>query len=193
VTEATPGEITQLLEKAQGGDREAVSELAIVVFPELRKIAAAYLRGQAPNHTWLPTDLVNELWVRLLGREGLQFENRCHFLGCAAHLMRALVMDHARARSRRKRTPDEWNGAGSRNDELRLFNRESTELLALDEALSRLKLLSERQVQIVELRYFAGFTIEETASALEVSPRTVKRDWEAARVWLHAELRGAWQ
>jgi len=185
------GEITLLLDRIQGGDREAVSDLASLAFPELRRLAAACLRQQPPGHTWMPTDLVNELWVRLLRRETLEYQNRGHFLGAAAHLMRAMVIDHARARCAGRRSPPA-NGiplAGSLDAHLPLSDNDAAKLLALDEALARLAVMSGRQAQVVEMRYFAGFTVEETAEAMGFSAKTIKREWAAARAWLHAELR----
>jgi RNA polymerase sigma factor (TIGR02999 family) len=184
--ESTTGEITLLLQRVQKGDSGALSDLAVLAFPELRRLAVTCLRSRDPGQTWMPTDLVNELWVRLLRREQIDFQNREHFLGGAVHLMRALVIDHARARNAAKRTPLTDNLPAN----LRISDGEAAELLALDSALSRLALLSERQARIVEMRYFAGFTVEETAEAMGVSPKTVKREWAVARAWLHAELRG---
>jgi RNA polymerase sigma factor (TIGR02999 family) len=182
------GEVTVLLARIQGGDRKAVSELASLAFPELRRIAAACLREQDPGHTWFPTDLVNELWVRLLRREQIEYQNRAHFIGAAAHLMRAMVVDHARKRSARKRSPVAAE-LPLLDPQLHFSEADAAELLALDEALDRLASMSARQAQVVEMRYFAGFTVEETAQAMELSPKTVKREWAAARAWLHAELR----
>jgi RNA polymerase sigma-70 factor (ECF subfamily) len=184
-------QITLLLARIQHGDRQALSEVADLLHIELRRMAAASLHRQTPGHTWQPTDLVNELWVRLLTRDELRFENRAHFLGVAGHLMRVMVVDHARARATRKRTPAEGPPPG--NDEfgilLRLSDGQLAGLLALDAALDRLAEMSVRQAQIVEMRFFAGLTVEETAQALALSPKTVKREWAAARAWLHAELR----
>jgi RNA polymerase sigma-70 factor (ECF subfamily) len=180
---AENGEVTHLLARIQDGDRAAISDLASLAFPELRRLASACLRQQGPGHTWFPTDLVNELWVRLLRRDRIEFRNRAHFLGAAAHLMRALVIDHARMRRACKRSPshDEIPDGFSKVD--------AADLLALDDALDRLAAMSPRQAQIIEMRYFAGFTVEETADAMDLSPKTIKREWAAARAWLHAELR----
>lgn len=183
------GEVTFLLARIQNGDRAAVSDLASIAFPELRRMAAACLRQQPSGHTWMPTDLVNELWVRLLRREKIEYQNRAHFLGAAAHLMRSLVIDHARRRGAGKRSP---SGAGSLpafDSGLDFSEAEAAELVALDDALDRLASMSARQAHVVEMRYFAGFTVEETAAAMDLSPKTVKREWSAARAWLHAELR----
>jgi len=185
-----PGEMTVLLGRIHDGDRKAVSDLASLAFPELRRLALACLREQGAAHTWLPTDLVNELWVRLLRREKIEYHNRAHFLGAAVHLMRALVIDHARMRGADKRTPPPAAPFLHDFDRgLEFSETEDAELLALDEALDRLTAMSPRQAQIVEMRYFAGFTVEETAEAMDLSPKTVKRDWATARAWLHAELR----
>jgi RNA polymerase sigma factor (TIGR02999 family) len=178
--------MTVLLERIQDGDRAAISDLASLAYPELRRLAASCLRDRGPN-TLLPTDLVNELWVRLLRREKIEYGNRSHFLGAAVHLMRSLVIDRARMRAASKRSP-----AGELppiDPSINFSESEAAELLALDAALDRLSALSPRQAQIVEMRYFAGFTVEEIAEAMDLSPKTVKRDWSAARAWLHAELR----
>ena len=182
------GEVTVLLARIQGGDRMAVSDLASLAFPELRRIAVACLRGQDPGQTWFPTDLVNELWVRLLRRERIEYQNRSHFLGAAAQLMRAMVVDHARRRSAGKRSPAAA-ALPPVDPQLNFSEAEAAEFLALDQALNRLAAMSERQARVVEMRYFAGLTVAETAEAMEVSPKTIKREWAAARAWLHAELR----
>jgi len=158
----------------------------------LRRLATGYLRDQPPGHTWQPSDLVNELWLRLLGRGELGFENRGHFLGVAAHLMRTMVIDYARARSTAKRTPQAppEGSTGELAALLALTDERVVELIALDEALTGLADLLPRQAQIVEMRHFAGLTVEEVAAALEISPATVKREWDKARAWLHARIRG---
>ena len=158
---------------------------------ELHRLAAGYLRDQPSEHTWQPTDLVNELWLRLLGRGELQFQNRAHFLGVSAHLMRVMVIDHARACRAAKRTPGAAPDSMSElAGLLALTDKRAIELIALDDALSELAVLCPRQAEIVEMRYFAGLTVEETAQALAISPATVKREWEKARAWLHARMRG---
>ncbi len=186
-----PGEITVLLNRLHAGDPQALSELAPLVAAELRRLAAGSLRNQSPGHTWQPTDLVNELWLRLLGRGELQFQNRAHFLGVSAHLMRVMVIDHARACRAAKRTPDDAPQISSElAGLLALTDQRAIELIALDDALSELALLCLRQAEIVEMRYFAGLTVDETSQALAISPATVKREWEKARAWLHARMRG---
>jgi RNA polymerase sigma factor (TIGR02999 family) len=188
---SSPGEITVLLNRLKAGDPLALSELAPLVGAELRRLAAGSLRNQSPGHTWLASDLVNELWLRLLGRGDLQFQNRSHFLGVAAHLMRVIVIDHARARCAVKRTPDTLPESGGEFAAfLALTDERAAELLDLDDALLRLAGMCPRQAEIVEMRYFAGLTVDETAQALEISPATVKREWDKARAWLHARMRG---
>ena len=187
--QSRPGEITLLLNRLQTGDPQALSELAPLVAAELRRLAAGSLRNQPPGHTWQPTDLVNELWLRLLGRGELQFQNRAHFLGVSAHLMRVMVIDHARACRAAKRTPD-LTGASELAGLPALTDQRAIELIALDDALTELAGVSPRQAELVEMRYFAGLTVEETAQTLVISPATVKREWEKARAWLHARMRG---
>jgi RNA polymerase sigma-70 factor (ECF subfamily) len=192
VPQAPSGAVTLLLGRIHQGDRKALSDLAVLLLPELRRLAVAALHGQSPGHSWMPTDLVNELWVRLLRREVIDFHNREHFLGAAAHLMRALVIDHARARCAGRRPPAAARVAleDIADAPSYLFEAEAVELVALDEALTRLARTSERQVKVVELRYFLGFSAEETATAMGLSVKTIKREWAKARAWLHAELRG---
>jgi RNA polymerase sigma factor (TIGR02999 family) len=191
MTSQVHGEITLLLHRLGQGDREVLSELAPLLVGELRRIAANHLRDK-PGHTWEPTDLVNELWLRLLEREELRFTNRAHFIGVSAHLMRVMVIDHARQRcaSKRKPTtlpPPASNGLSTLLD---LTEGKAAELVALDEAIERLAAMRPRQAEIVEMRYFGGLTVEETSHALGLSEKTVKREWSAARAWLHSELRG---
>jgi RNA polymerase sigma factor (TIGR02999 family) len=189
---APAGEITVLLNRLRAGDALALSELAPLVGAELRRLASGHLRHQAAGCTWQPTDLVNELWLRLLGRGHLDFQNRGHFLGVAAHLMRVMVIDHARARCAAKRTPEKTPDNGSEFAALlALTDERALELIALDDSLSCLAGICPRQAEIVEMRYFAGLTVEETAAALAISPATVKREWDKARAWLHARMRGA--
>lgn len=183
-----PGQFTVLLTRIQDGDANAVCDLATLAYPELRRLAVACLRDQGVGHSWFPTDLVNELWVRLLRRERIEYQNRAHFLGAAAYLMRALVIDRARMRTAGKRSPG--GSPIERLDPCVDFSEaQAAELLALDEALDKLAAISPRQVRIVEMRYFVGFTVEETAQAMDLSPKTIKREWTVARAWLHGELR----
>lgn len=183
---AAPGEITAALAYLKNGDTQAWSKLIPVVYRDLRRLAAVYLHQERPDHTLQPTALVHETYLRLVQQRAFGWQNREHFFGVAAHLMRLVLVDYARSRSRAKRQ-------GERTVFLETgplgFPRKRVDLELLDDALSRLAQLDPRQSRIVEMRYFGGLTVEETAAALGVSPRTVKRDWTVARAWLHGELK----
>jgi RNA polymerase sigma factor (TIGR02999 family) len=180
------GEVTRLLAATAKGDRAAYDELLPLVYEELRGIAQRHLRLERPGHTLATTDLVHEAYFALVGIDRVSWVDRAHFLAVAARAMRRVLINHAVARSAQKRGGDrEWTGLdvdalpAAMPDEL---------VMALDEALQRLEQRNERYGRIVECRFFAGMSIEETASALDVSPATVKRDWAMARAWLHREL-----
>ena len=172
-----------------GAAKQAVyDELFPLVYAELRRIAAREMRREKPGRTLQTTALVHEAYLRLLKDASLSFENRAHFLGVAARAMREILIEHARARSARKR-----GGGAVRltlDDLVAPVSSPSIDVLALDEALQRLARLDERHARVVELRYFGGLSVEETAAALELSPATVKRDWTLARAWLFRELAG---
>lgn len=176
-------DITMLLARARQGDSQAASTLIEVTYPELRRLAASYLRRERPDHTLQPTALVHETYLRLGGQIS-DAENRRHFMGIAAYLMRQVLVEHARALKALKR-----HGAKvSIDNDLPMATPEQTDVIALDAALGKLAAIDERQSRVVELRYFGGLTIAEAASVLGVSEKTVKRDWELARVWLHREI-----
>ena len=181
-------QITHLLLAWGQGDQAALEALMPLVYDELRKVAARHLRGQREGHTLQTTALVNEAYLRLIDASQVQWQNRAHFFAVAAHFMRRILVDFARSRNYQKR------GGGAQPVELDeamiLAPERGADLLALDEALTRLQALNERQAQVVELRYFGGLSEEETAEALNISVRTVRRDWNFARVWLHRELTG---
>ncbi len=183
---SSPDPLATLLDRARQGQPAAVEELVPILYTELRRIAARSLRRERPGQTLQPTALVHEAYLRLLKDEDLSFQNRAHFLAIAARSMRQILVEHARARDAQKRggrrhqvTLDEGMAAEGPRD---------VELVALDEALDRLKLVDPGQAQIVELRFFGGLTNEEAAEALGVSPATVKRGWAVARAWLYREL-----
>jgi RNA polymerase sigma factor (TIGR02999 family) len=184
-----PSEVTQILEAIGAGDAEAKDRLFPVVYQELRRIARARMAGERADHTLQPTALVHEAYIRLLGTEKPRWENRAHFYTAAAEAMRRILVEWARRRARQKR------GGGRRRVELDSavgsYQPTSAELLALDEALTRLESLDSEMSNAVKLRYFAGLTIEETAHALRSSERTVSRLWSGARAWLYSELAGA--
>jgi RNA polymerase sigma factor (TIGR02999 family) len=178
--------ITALLTALNNGNREALDALAPVVYDTLRRMARARLRGERRGHTLDSGALVNEAFLELSGLERVEWKGRAHFFAIAARLMRNVLVDHAQRRAAKKRSP-----APGRSAELTLGAAgwpSAADVLALDQALARLAALDERQAQVVECRFFAGMTVEETAAALEVSPATVKRDWESARAWLNREL-----
>ena len=184
------GQVTALLSRLQRGDRAAAELLIPLVMDELRRLARYYLRDERTGHTLQPTALVHEAYLKLAGYQNLSWESRSHFIGVAAGLMRQILIDSARRHRAAKRGRDfEQVSLEELRDFLPVGQPE--ELLALDEALERLEKMSPRQSRIVELRYFGGLSVEETAEALGVSPITVKRDWATARAWLRAELKDA--
>jgi RNA polymerase sigma factor (TIGR02999 family) len=185
----TPGAITQLLERARGGDEPAVGALVPLVYGELRRIAASCLRRERPGHTLQATALVHEAYIRLLKDQDLSFQNRAHFLGIAARAMRHILVEHARARDAAKRG-GERHRITLHDDVAATGNRE-VEVLAVHQALERLAALDAQHAHVVELRFFGGLTNEEAAEALGVSVATVKRSWAFARAWLFRELSAA--
>ena len=178
--------VSQLLERAGNGDSDARRDLIQATYGQLRDLAAARMRAERADHTLTATALVHEVSLQLLETSGLTAATQPQFLALAAKAMRNLLIDHARGRGRQKR------GGGLRklslDREVSLGDRPSEELLDLHEALDRFSEIDERKSQVVELRYFGGLSIEETAAALSVSPATVKRDWEVAKAWLLREL-----
>jgi RNA polymerase sigma-70 factor, ECF subfamily len=180
-----PGEITQLLKQLSHGNREAEARLIPLVYEELRHVAARYMRRERPDHTLQPTALVHEAYLKLIEQRKVSWESRAHFYCVAARLMRRILIDHAREVRALKR------GGGQKvtlEDCLVCSMERPGELLAIDEALSCLAERDPRQSRVVELRFFGGCSEEEIAKILEVSVRTVKRDWRVARAWLFAEL-----
>jgi RNA polymerase sigma factor (TIGR02999 family) len=164
-----------------------MDRLMTLIYPELRRLARRQFRAERSDHLLQPTALVNEAYLRLVSHEAHTWENRSHFYGAAAQLMRRILIDHARAQRARKRNGDY---AAIPLEEVAVFSEEpSIDVLALDEALTDLEKLSPRQVRIVELRYFAGSSIPEIAETLGMNARTVDRDWAAARAWLRHRLR----
>ena len=183
MTEATQKSITQLLVAWSDGDRAALDELVPLVHSELRRIARNYMRGERKDHTLQTTALINEAYVRLVDQKHVRWQNRAHFLAIASQLMRRILVDYARRRQYQKR------GAGAIQvtlAEVESFSDNRTpDLVALDEALTSLAEIDPRRSRVVELRFFGGLSIEETAEVLKVSPTTVERDWTVAKAWLH--------
>lgn len=180
------GDVTRLLDAANGGDREALGEVMGLLHDQLRSIAQYQLARESTGHTLETSGLVNEAYLRLLGVEQITWQNKQHLLAIAARAMRRVLIDYADRRKSAKR----GGGVAELNLEQisAAADERSGELLALDEALSRLEQFAPRQSLIVEYRFFGGLSIEETATALELSTATVKREWTAARAWLNREL-----
>lgn len=180
-------DVTELLEASRDGGADANARLLEAVYGELRQIARSFHARHDIGDTLTATSLVHEAYLKLVDGDRLPFDGRAHFFGAAARAMRQVVVDSARSKSRAKR------GGGVKalrlDDELQISaDGRSDEVLALDEALVKLEAVDPRAARVVECRYFAGLTVDETAAALEVSPMTVKRDWAAARAWLHNAL-----
>jgi|SRR5579872_6138244 len=180
------GEVTELLARFRQGDRQAEAELIPLVYSELRRLASSFLNRERPGHTLEPTALVHEAFLRMTHENQPVWQNRAHFFGVAARLMRQILVDYARRHRSQKR-----GGAHERlalDTVLAFSQQKSDEVVKLDEALGRLSEKDERQARIVEMKFFGGLSIEEIAEVLEVSGRTVKREWMVARAWLHQEI-----
>jgi RNA polymerase sigma factor (TIGR02999 family) len=180
-------EITRMLREWSGGNREAFDELLPLVYSELHRHAARYLRRERPDHTLQPTALINEAYLKLIDQREVNWANRTHFFALGAQAMLRILVDHARTRQREKR--------GGEDEKLPLdealtvaVDEKDIDLLALDEVLTRLEKKDQQQTRIVELRYFSGLSLEETAEALNISRTTAARDWAMAKAWLHREL-----
>ena len=182
-----PNDITRLLLDLKAGDGNALGELTPLVYHELRQMASRYLRRESGQHTIRTTDLVHEAYLRLINESDQSWENRAHFFAVAARAMRQFLIASARRRKAAKRGGG--RAAVTFEDGALLIQEKSEHLLALDEALSELAGFDDRMSRIVELRYFSGLTIEETAEVLGISPATVKRDWTTARAWLYTAMR----
>jgi RNA polymerase sigma factor (TIGR02999 family) len=181
-------EISRILHAWSDGDPEALNKLLPLVYDELHRQARRCLRRERAGHTLQTTDLIHEAYFKLAGQATVQWENRTHFFALSAQLMRHILVDYARAKHRSKRGGDALRLSLSKAD-LALAEAPDVDLLALDEALTRLGAIDEQQSRVVELRYFSGLDIEETAAALGISPATVKRDWTTAKAWLGRELK----
>jgi RNA polymerase sigma-70 factor (ECF subfamily) len=182
----TPQNVTQLLIAWNGGNKDALDELLPIVYDELRRQAARYLRRERPGHTLQTTALIHEAYLRLIDQKSVQWQNRAQFFGIAARMMRRILVDHARTKHRAKR-----GGADLRvslTDATSVTKDPDLDLVELDEALNRLAEIDPQQSKIVELRFFSGLNVEETATALQISPGTVKRDWKVAKAWLYREI-----
>jgi RNA polymerase sigma-70 factor, ECF subfamily len=181
-----PHDVTALLLAWRQGDHSAFEELIPVVYDELRRLAHRHLRGERRNHTLQTADLVHETYVRLVDSSRVQWQNRAHFFAMAAQCMRRILVDAARARQSLKRGGDQ--ARVELDPELTIAAGPNIDLVALDEALNGLAAVDERRSRVVELRFFGGLSVEETAGVLDVSPETVMRDWKVARAWLFKQL-----
>jgi RNA polymerase sigma factor (TIGR02999 family) len=185
MTASSAKEVTRLLVDWGNGDQAALDELLPLVYGELRRLAGRYMRRESQDHTLQTSALVNEAYLRLVDQRSIQWQNRAHFFGVAAQLMRRILVDHARSRSRAKR------GGGVQMvslDEQAVMSKEVAEVIALDEALKRLAELDSRKSQIVEMKFFGGLTNEEVAEVLKVTSRTVEREWRKAKAWLNRAI-----
>jgi RNA polymerase sigma factor (TIGR02999 family) len=180
-------EVSQLLQGWRAGDRQALDALLPLVYKELRRVAHFQLRNERPNHSLQSAGLVNEAYLRLVGMSSPQWESRAHFFAIAAQLMRQILVDYARRHGAAKR------GANmpkvTLEDAMVASRRKDMDVIALDDALTDLGKIDPRQSRVVELRYFAGLSLEEISQVMEIAPATVQRDWTAARAWLHREMR----
>ncbi|MEP7212391.1 MAG: sigma-70 family RNA polymerase sigma factor [Acidobacteriota bacterium] len=182
-----PQEITQMLLELTDGNEEVVNQILPHIYDELRRLASSYLRRERSNHTLQPTALVHEAYMKLIDQSRVKWQNRAHFFGIAAQVMRRILMDHARKHTAEKRGGDA-ELLPIEEEILIVSHDKSAELIALDDALQQLAEMDERKARIVELRYFGGLSIEETAEVLRVSVPTVNREWRMAKAWLYSEI-----
>jgi len=186
--ESQPGDVTVLLTELSKGSPEAASRLVPLVYDELRRLAGRYMRRERADHTLQATALVHEAYMKLVQQKAAaEWQNRAHFFGIAARIMRNILVDHARNHVAEKRGGGQQ--AALLEENLVFAPEKSVDLLRLDQSLQRLTELDARQGRVVELRFFGGLTVEETAEVLGVSPKTVKRDWSMAKAWLHGDLK----
>ena len=186
MTEPDRNDVTRLLLAWRAGEKDALERLTPLVYYELHRLASTYMARERPDHTLQATALVHEAFLRLIDMEGVGWRDRAHFFAVAARTMRRILVDFARARRYQKRS-----AGGERvslDESLVLAGQPGGELVALDDALTRLAAIDERKSQVVELRYFGGLQVEETAEVLNISPETVMRDWRAAKAWLYLQL-----
>ena len=180
--------ITEILRQWSNGKQEALDELMPLVYAELRRQATQYLRRERPNHTLQTTALINEAYLKLIDQRDVNWESRSHFFAIASQAMRRILVDYARTRNREKRGGAVENLPLEEALQIQAMEGRSVDLIALDEALTRLAEIDEQQARVVELRYFADLSLEATAEALHISRATVARDWSVAKAWLFREL-----
>lgn len=183
----SPTEVTRLLKDWGSGDSAALDQLIPIVYDELRTVAARYLRRERQDHTLQPTALVNEAYLRLIDQKAVKWQNRAHFMGVAAQMMRRILVDHARSHHRAKR----GGGASqvSLDEAIAVSEERADDLVELDEALTALAAFDDRKSRVVEMKYFGGLSVQETAEVLNVSEITVARDWKLAKAWLYTHIK----
>ena len=186
MTEPSQLEVTRLLVRLTDGDRGVLDELLPLIYGELRRLAAGYLRRERVGHTLQPTALVHEAYLRLVDQTQVRWQNRAHFLGVAAQMMRRILVDHARGQRAEKRGGDFQKL--SLDENIDVSGERASDLVALDEALQRLAEFDPQKARVVELRFFGGLSVEETAEVLGVSAPTVKRQWRMAKAWLYGQV-----
>ena len=185
-SDASVENLTRLLIEWSNGDSQALEKLAPIVYDDLRRLARRHLQSESPNHTLQGTALVHEAYLRLIDQRHVRWQNRAHFFGISAQLIRRILVDHARARKAEKR-----GGDGEKvqlEESIAAAEDQNVDLVFLDECLKKLANIDPQQTRVVELRYFTGLTVDETAEIMGISPRTVKREWRLAKAWLHREI-----
>lgn len=179
--------ITQVLNELKTGDQEAVNLILPLVYDELRRLAGIYLDRERSNHTLQPTALVHEAYLRLIGQKNIEWQNRAHFFGVSARLMREILIEYARMKNRRKRG-GEYKTQIALDEAVSFSKEKELDVVAVDQALKKLEDLDARQARIVEMKFFGGMTIEEIGEVLDISPATVKREWSSAKLLLYKML-----
>ena len=179
--------ITKFLDELKSGNKEALHSLLPLVYDELRRLANSYLRKERSNHTLQPTALVHEAYLRLIGQKEIEWQNRAHFFGVSARLMREILIEYARGRNRQKRG-GEFKTQIVLDEAISFSNQTQLDIVAVDDALSKLEKLDQRQARIVEMKFFGGLTVEEIGEVLSISPATVKREWSTAKLLLYKML-----
>lgn len=185
---APDGHVTLLLTELRQGNQEAANRLLPLIYSELRRMAGNYMQRERPGHTLQATALVNEVYMRLAGGQSAPWQNRAHFFGVAAHAMREVLLDYARGHNAGKRGGKDAQKVDIDAEHLRAVSPKIENVIAIDAALERLERIDPRQSRLIELRFFAGLSVEESAEVLGVSPITIKREWRSAKAWLHREL-----
>ena len=179
--------ITQILQELRNGERDSINQVLPVVYDELRRLADKYLNRERANHTLQPTALVHEVYLRMIGQNKVEWQNRAHFFGISARLMREILIEYARGRNSQKRG-GEFKTQIALDDSVNFAGQNELNVVAVDEALAELEKLDERQAKIVEMKFFGGLTVEEISEVLSISPSTVKREWATAKLLLYKML-----